>query len=234
MTLELDRIAILGMGRSGTTVLAELLGDAGVYLDDVNWAYEHEGARAVNDAYLAEKYGARPGLPYGRLPREEILVCDPAWRRKAAEFVDGMDERAGGLVWAFKDPRTTVLHDLWLEYFGAVVAVYRRADLVVESYMSQGWIKGVRPRRTALSYWERFNTSLVHVLDTWNGPSFLLEMSSDFLEQLQVVLERLGLQMPGGAADRFDPRRQPSRGADGAPRRALRLHRELDARRTVP
>jgi hypothetical protein len=144
-----------------------------------------------------------------------------------------MDERAAGRPWTFKDPRTTVLHDLWLEHFPRAIGVFRRADLVVDSYLAQGWISGLSRRRIALSYWRRFNQSLLHVLDRWQGETYLLEMSSDFLTQLTVVLERLGLPMPADAEERFDASRQPARGADAAPRSARALHRALEARRTA-
>jgi len=70
--LYMQRIAIVGMGRSGTTYITEFLGKCGVFLDEVNWAHEHEMARLINDTILAQEFGARPGLPYGRLPTTEI------------------------------------------------------------------------------------------------------------------------------------------------------------------
>lgn len=227
------RIAVVGMGRSGTTVVMELLQASGAFLDEVNWAFEHDEARAVNDAYLAERFGARPGLPYGRLPDDEIEVPDSTWRERARSFVEAMDERSGGRPWAFKDPRTTVLHDLWLEHFDVVLGVFRRPDSVVESYMAQGWIKGLRPRRTALRYWERFNRSLLTILDAaGDRRTYLLETASDLVAQLDAVNAELGFRLDDGARDAFDASRQAPPASKGVGR-AEPLYRELVRRRTV-
>lgn len=221
------------MGRSGTTVVTELLQGSGVFLDEVNWAFEHDDARAVNDSYLEYRFGARPGLPYGRLPDDEITVEEQDWRDRARAFIAAMDERANGSgMWAFKDPRTTILHDLWLEHIDVVVGVFRRPDHVVDSYMAQGWIKGLRPRRTALRYWERFNHSLLRILDE-DRPSYLVETSSDLLEQLDEVNRALGIELAGEKRSTFDPSRQSPPAAEDVGRGAD-LYRELVRRRTVP
>ena len=93
-TASMQRIAIVGMGRSGTTYVTEFLGKCGVFLDEVNWAHEHELARLVNDTILTQTFGAGPGLPYGKLPDGEITLPD-YWHRMARFFVKYMDTRAG-------------------------------------------------------------------------------------------------------------------------------------------
>jgi hypothetical protein len=231
------RIAVLGMGRSGTTIVTDLLGASGVYLDEVNWAFEHEEARAINDPYLERHFGAVAGsLPYGRLPDEEIRVTEPEVRSAARGFVEEMDRRAGERShWAFKDPRTTILHDMWLEHVDVVVACVRRPDHVVESYMKQGWITGWRPRRTALRYWTRFNESLLCVLEG-NGSfgRYVLETSSDLIPQLDAVNAQLGLELSPEARDRFDPARQAAPGSAGLKGRERELYERLIALRTHP
>ena len=88
----MQRILIVGMGRSGTTFITEFLGKCGVFLDRVNWAQEHEGARKINDAILAKKCGARRGLPYGTLPEGEIEL-EEKWHRKAQCFISEVESR---------------------------------------------------------------------------------------------------------------------------------------------
>jgi hypothetical protein len=225
------------MGRSGTTHVMEMLDAAGIYLDEVNWAYEHEEARLVNDGYLEQHFGARSGLPYGDLPEQEIVVADPGWRARAAAFVAAMDERAGDAqAWAFKDPRTTILADMWLEHFQVVIGVFRRPDVVTDSYLSQGWIKGWRKRRTVLEYWRRFNESLVRLLDGAGDryDAHLLEMSNDFPAQITEVCRAIGAPLPDEALSKFDAKRQPPPGPHDVDARYRGLFAELERRRTVP
>jgi hypothetical protein len=137
-------------------------------------------------------------------------------------------------MWGFKDPRTTILHDLWLKHMDVLVGVFRRPDHVVESYMRQGWVKGLRPRRTTLRYWERFNRSLLYLLDApGDHERYLVEASQDLLPQLDAVNEKLGVRLEGDARETFDPSRQaPS--AESGVGGGEDMYRELVSRRTVP
>ena len=202
-------IAVVGMGRSGTSYVTEFLGACGVFLDEVNWAQEHELGRLVNDTFLEREYGARRGRPYGTLPPDPIEP-DESWSRLAGQFVAYMSLRAaeeGASAWAFKDPRTTVLHRMWLGRFDAVVAIYRRPQDVVASYMGQGWVRGLRRRRIALAYWKRFNRSLLAIRDACSGvrPFLLVDYDGDLDEQGRLLCAALGLELTDAARDLYDP-----------------------------
>ena len=203
----MKRIAILGMGRSGTTFITEFLDRCGVFVDDVNWAHEHELARLVNDTALEREYGARPGLPYGELPRDEIVLSE-GWRRLAQFFVDYMDLRArerGRDRWTFKDPRTTILHSIWLDHFDTIIGMYRAPQEVVASYTGQGWIKGMGRRRLALNYWRRFNQSLLRVYEENRSKKMVLmiDYNDDIHRQTTLLCERLGIQITPEARSLF-------------------------------
>lgn len=202
-------IGVLGMGRSGTSWLAEFLGRCGVFLDDVNWAHEHELGRLIDDTALTREFGARAGLPYGRLPETEIEL-DAYWDALVRSFAAYMRLRAGeegAAAWAFKDPRATVLHRLWLPHFDAVVAIFRHPDAVAASYMGQGWVSGLRRRRRALGYWKRFNRSLLTVRDACAGkkPFLLLDYDADLAPQGRALCAALGLEATEGALALYDP-----------------------------
>jgi len=193
----IKRIAVIGMGRSGTSFLAQFLAKSGVLFEAPGKKlskHEHPAAREINEAILAG-YGAKNGRPYGRLPAEEIPV-DDRWRPKAAEFIEHMDRIAAGNggadYWAFKDPRTTVVHSLWLDDFDIVAAIFRHPADVVSSYLAPGWIKkgGI-----ALDYWIRFNRSLLTVNQRYASekPVYILDFNDDIPEQLATLCERLGL-----------------------------------------
>jgi hypothetical protein len=209
----MQRMMIVGMGRSGTTYLTEFLGKCGVFLDEVNWAYEHELARLVNDSVLVQEFGAKPGLPYGRLPAKEIKLSD-SWHTLARFFIKYMDSQAKAnsplLYWAFKDPRTTILHDIWLDHFDIIIGMFRAPQEVVASYLGQGWIKGLWRRRQALQYWKRFNRSLLYIYQTCKGkkPVYILDYNGDIIEQTTLLCKKLGISLTEEARSLFDSSRK--------------------------
>jgi hypothetical protein len=201
------RIVILGMGRSGTTYLTELLDKCGVYVDTVNWAHEHDLARIINDTLLEREFGARPGLPYGNLPDEEINPSE-YWRTLARMYVDymsGMAEKAGAASWTFKDPRTTVLGPMWLPHFDVVLGMFRTPQEVMDSYTGQKWVTGWGAKKTVLGYWKRFNRSLLTIYKQNQGvkPTFLLDYNQDHGAQAAVLCEKLGLPLTDEARNLY-------------------------------
>jgi len=204
------RIAIVGVGRSGTAYITRFLGKCGVFLDEVNWAYEHELARLINDSILAQEFGAKSGLPYGKLPAEEIEPSDSS-HRMAQFFIKYMDGQASmednTLSWAFKDPRTTILHRIWLDHFDAIVGMFRAPQEVVASYLGQGWVRGFRKGNLALGYWKRFNQSLLHIYRTYEAKKsiYILDYNEDMSAQTMLLCKKLGVEPTEDAKSLFDP-----------------------------
>ncbi len=115
-------VAIVGMHRSGTSLLAHMLHRSGLYLgpqdrllgpspDNLEGYWEHAGFHRLNEAVLAEFGGgwdAPPVVPVR-------WVEDP---RLAAHAVDAqrlLDEFSGQEPWGWKDPRTSLTLPLWLD-----------------------------------------------------------------------------------------------------------------------
>jgi hypothetical protein len=154
-------VVVLGMHRSGTSLLARLLGLAGVGLgkdaslapaaeDNPRGFWEHTQLREVNDALL-QLFGGSwpnpPSLPANWLqdPRVEPL------RARAREILaqDFQDLP----VWGFKDPRTSLLADFWRDLLPGRVA----------------WIVAVRnPLEVAASLKRRNGMPAVLAEDLWN------------------------------------------------------------------
>jgi hypothetical protein len=185
------------MGRSGTSFLAQFLATSGVFFDqhDKGTKLEHPEAREINDAICAGRFGAHEGLPYGRLPNDEIEVGEP-WAAKVEAFVAQMDTKAEGeraRYWAVKDPRLTILHRLWLPEIDIVVGIFRNPFQVVASYLKQGWVHGVRKRATTLRYWTRFNRSLLEIAGEGSSdhPVYILDFNADMPAQLENLCSRL-------------------------------------------
>lgn len=205
----MKRIVIVGLGRSGTSFITEFLSKCGVFLDEVNWAYEHELARLINDTILAQEFGAKPGLPYGKLPRKEIRLHE-YWHRMAQFYIKYMDARAQldctSRYWAFKDPRTTLLHSIWVDHFDVIIGMFRSPQEVVTSYLGQGWIKGLWKGRVALNYWKRFNQSLLYIYQMYKGkkPLYILDYNGDMIAQTKYLCRELGITLTESAESLFD------------------------------
>ena len=123
-------VCVLGMHRSGTSLLTRLLNHTGLALgepgrlaraaaDNPRGFWEHEGLRAVNDALLHSFGGSwmfPPDLPAGWLrdPRVESV------RALARDILSR--EFEGVQLWGFKDPRTSLLVDFWRELLPGRIA----------------------------------------------------------------------------------------------------------------
>lgn len=113
-------ICIVGMHRSGTSMVARLLHHAGLYLgpedrllgpDSANpeGHYEHTGFLEINDALLRHLGGSWDVPPRAELGWE--LDSSLADLRARAESLVG--SFPGGRPWGWKEPRTTILLPFW-------------------------------------------------------------------------------------------------------------------------
>ncbi len=203
------RILILGMGRSGTSFLAEYLKLCGVFVGDLNWAHEHKEMRRINDLFFAQAFGARAGVkPYGKIPDNPIEIASE-WHRHGQALVEHMDQQtlaAGAHYWMMKDPRATILRDLWLPHADVVVGIFRNPHQVVASYLARKWIRGWRKRAVAVGYWRRFNQELLRAAQSHTtGPFFILNFNGDVTAQCETLCERLDIQTTEPARKLFSP-----------------------------
>jgi len=124
-------IVVLGMHRSGTSLLAQILGRLGVRLgenvltrteEDNKYGYwEHRFIARTQDFLLAE-LGRMWHEPRGLLPLPPGWLEAAATRRAMADLQDILDAElraAGGHAWGFKDPRTIRLLPMWQRIFAA-------------------------------------------------------------------------------------------------------------------
>jgi hypothetical protein len=193
-------IGIVGCGRSGTSFLIKILHANGVEVGNcTGGTLENLNVRAINDAYLADHYNAivRSGTPYGNLPQEEIIVPDTAIHSHAEDVIEDLKSRSNN-YFAFKDPRTTILHDIWIKHVDIVIGVFRNPHEVSESYMkllSPYYNESEKENgySVMLDYWLRFNQSLLHVFKNTDKPKFMLEFDDTINEQIANLFESLDL-----------------------------------------
>ena len=115
-----DVICVVGMHRSGTSLIAQILKQSGLYLGPEDTLlgrnvgnqeghFEHTGFIELNDALLKHLGGSwefPPELPSGW---ENAASLEPL-RSRARELLRSF---AGKSPWGWKDPRTTLLLPFW-------------------------------------------------------------------------------------------------------------------------
>jgi len=207
--MSIKSIIILGSGRSGTSFLASCLRDNRILAGEcTGGTTENLQVRQLNDSYLEQYHQAktRSKLPYGILPEEEIQVT-PEYKEQAIRFIDGMNHQTSGgsdwwneseSYWFFKDPRSTLLHDMWVDHCDIIVGVFRNPVEVVNSYMKlldvyypgeskeEGFIN-------MLKYWKRFNQSLIYTFGHYAKTKWMLDFNGDVGAQTDRLFEELGV-----------------------------------------
>ncbi len=132
-----DPVLLLGMHRSGTTLLAQMLGEMGMHLGrNLEEHYESVFIIDANDWLLARAHGS-----WDQPTPMRWLLEEPDCRRTMVEslrsrvdsisflrrYVGGKRLRAfagnGPLLWGWKDPRTTATWPLWKEVFPRARAI---------------------------------------------------------------------------------------------------------------
>jgi len=192
-------LAILGMGRSGTTMLTRSLykigtwvGKKGAYND--NW--EHYGFRGINDELMEKLFGAKMGvLPYGvirELGKGEIpqRYYDSADKICQEERIACREN--GFPYFVVKTPRSTILYDLWERNFDIVVGIVRRPQEVINSYIYYKFVSVDNAHEVVMTYWKEYNKRLLKIMQASDKEKYLLDFHGLVDEQFSALADRLG------------------------------------------
>jgi GT2 family glycosyltransferase/glycosyltransferase involved in cell wall biosynthesis len=206
-------VIVLGMHRSGTSAVTELLQDVGVHLglaeellpaagDNPRGFFEHAGVKSINDAVLA-KLGGSWDAPPSLSPR---WFADPRLAPQRARARDLLTQMAadapGDRLVAVKDPRFSLTLPFWRELVDIVHVVHclRAPCDVASSLQRRNGFE--RPRSEAL--W--IDYTLGALLD---APDALFVQYGELVGdtatvEAQLVCE-LGLPAAGERSDVIDP-----------------------------
>lgn len=161
-------VIILGMHKSGTTLVAEILHRSGIAMVDAESAasydegnhFERTSTAKINKQLLdcASQSSLRTYKP---LDRDSV---SPAIVREAAKLVAQMSGADG--TWGFKDPRTCLTYAFWAETMPdhRLVCVYRDAAEVREHYAGRVPLDLSRGYR-ALRAWYAYNSQMLRAFD---------------------------------------------------------------------
>lgn len=218
-------LAIVGMHRSGTSCLAGSLQEAGLHLGTVITEAPHNAKGNRENKLIMDL-------------QEDVLVhsggrwdSPPAqvrWTDAHRVRRDAIIASYGGGQWGFKDPRTLMTLDFWLEALGEVdfVGTFRHPSLVAQSLLARNG--GELPRW--LDLWLAYNERMLALHERYRFPVVRFDVEPDrYRRSLLAVVEALGLPPPGGHLRFFEPelRHHDEPSGDDLPPRVRAMYERL-------
>ena len=189
--LKQKTIAILGMHRSGTSMLTGSLEEAGLYLGEVNQRAKNNKKGNKESLYLMDFL-------------ESILVKNGgAWHNPLVDIKWSADDReelkkyiqsfSDKEVWGFKDPRTIFFLDEWKAHIPhlKMVGIYRHPMSVALSLQKRNNFKIQR----GLNLWKIYNRRLLALHKAYKFP--IIEFTEKPLKlenSIKAVVDILGLE----------------------------------------
>jgi hypothetical protein len=151
-------VMVVGMHRSGTSVLAGSLQRAGLDLGRCStWNRYNRRGNRENQEVVAFHEGllARRGCSWHRPPAAGVSWTS-AERREAARIIDSF---RGSACWGFKDPRATFFHEGWTEAVPHLefVGIFRHPSAVAASLDAREQM----PTTDAVMTWTAYNRRLL-------------------------------------------------------------------------
>ncbi|MHA7816229.1 MAG: hypothetical protein ACX93N_07120 [Pseudohaliea sp.] len=212
-------IAVVGMHRSGTSCLTGSLQRAGLALGEVHeWnRYNLKGNREnqaivdLNDAVLAANGGSWDAPP-------SRVRWSAAHKARAREILASL---ADAPVAGFKDPRTLLVIDGWLELYPAMefVGVFRHPAAVAASLANRSGME----RDMAHGLWKNYNRRLLALRRGRGFPLVDFDVdAASYRATVERLARELGLDAAGVAEEPFFE--EGLRKASGSDRLPLALH----------
>lgn len=170
---------VLGMHKSGTTLVSQILHHSGIDMGDFDEGisydkgnkYERQSVLkmdqeilgAVDDTVIDLHSTRRVGNRQDQLERMRAIVADCE-----ARFPD----------WGFKEPRSVLVYDMWREVLPEhrIVAIYRDPVQVWSRFRRQGkrFYRNFRLAHKYLAMWQDHNLNLVRFLEETSCEYLLL------------------------------------------------------------
>lgn len=225
-------VCVLGMHRSGTSLVARCLNLLGLSLgkkenlmppkggNNPAGFWEHLGFVGINDAILERLGGSWKSPPHLPPEWESSPELTDLYRR-ARELIK--EEFAGSLSWAFKDPRTCLTLPFWRQIvpdMHYVLCMRNPVDVAASLDVRDGL-----PEEKSLTLWAEYTAAAM--LNT-SGQSRLVIFFEDYFKDREREVERLATFLGKAMPDRGSQRH---RQIEDYVRKELRHHESsvLDA-----
>ena len=191
------QLIILGMHRSGTSVLARLLNMMGAYFgpegismgaskENPKGFWERRDVRQLDDFVMHSvdcDWNKVASFDVNALP--DAVITE--FKQKASKIVLEMDSHR---PWLLKEPRLCLLFNLWKELLEVPVCIhiYRNPVEVANSLYTRNAI----PTHTGIALWEKYNLS---ALEASNGlPRFVVshnKLMKDPVSEVKFIYDQL-------------------------------------------
>jgi len=189
LAFESSCVIVLGMHRSGTSMLTGCLEEAGLYLGEISeQEFESNKQGQKEQIFLMELHEAVLQSNGGSWSNPPHTAKWKYFHNKTRQhYIETMEKHP---VWGFKDPRVLFLLDKWLEDLPSakMIGIFRHPLLVADSLY----------RRNNLSYnhsldlWLKYNRKLWEYKQSHNLP--LIEFEQDenqMVSKIQEVIKPL-------------------------------------------
>jgi hypothetical protein len=196
-------ITVLGMHRSGTSSLVGSLEAAGLPLGDVQTASakaNKKGHREPNELISLHEDVLITNGGAWHLPPPRVEWSD-AQRVRRDDFIAS---RAALSLWGWKEPRTLLVLDGWLEALPELemVGTFRHPAVVARSLQRR---HGSDTMDMWLDLWRVYNARLVELLETSSFPVIDFDLpDAAYGARLRSVVNELALPSPDSAMAFFD------------------------------
>jgi hypothetical protein len=199
-------VCIIGMHRSGTSMVANLLQRCGLTLGPEETLlgsnagnqighFEHTGFLDINDALLRHFGGSWDNPPNLKAGWEQ----DPALGKLVHQTKKLLDTFVGSSCWGWKDPRTTILLPFWQRFIPNLrfVICVRNPLEVAQSLEKRDDLSIA----TAVHLWALYTQTAIQ---NTNGQPRILSFYEDYFRNLRDEVVRVtdfcGLKQPNDAA----------------------------------
>ncbi len=198
-------VPILGMHRSGTSFVARVLHEAGVYLGESLMGVESSnllghweswGAVAINEEILSDSSGSWKNPPAHIVPTIQT-------QQKITSFIQQLNTK---LPAGWKDPRTTLTFPLWEKSLNGycLIACFRHPLSVAHSLATRDGL----PLQEGLDLWVDYNQALKNYCEDKKAEVFWFDYDADPAEHfliIQAILKKLGLNPTARSMNLFNP-----------------------------
>ena len=204
-------ITVLGMHRSGTSALAGSLEAAGLELGEVR-----------TEGGVSNLKGHREPGELIRLHEDVLITSGGAWhlppagvtwtarqQQRRDEFVAA---RAGLPLWGWKEPRTLLVIDGWLEAIPMLemVGTFRHPAVVARSLQRRHGSDAVD---MWLDVWLAYNRVLLELVDARGCPIIDFDLPGEaYRARLRAIVDELALPRPAQAETFFESGLRTSQG----------------------
>jgi len=232
---NIQPVIILGMHRSGTSCLTGSLEEAGLFLGDVNNRNSHSH-RALNEYVDIRQLNSRILEANGGSWDSVPATAD--WTDEHRRIRDRLIESfPTDRPWGFKDPRTTITLEGWLEALpGArLVGTFRHPTEVVMALEKRNGY----PAEKILGIWNDYNRLMLEAHDRYGFDVIQYDWPGyRYRQGLKTIAENLDLPVRNPRFTHYQPsiRRNRSSSEVGLPGETVAIFEKLCAlaERSVP